>query len=354
MRRIISLKRVIFVSALVFLIGSIGIYQRYSNSLTAKVFFDLPVGNPVQEPASFLAEQKIISGYSDGTFRPGNYVNRAELTKIVVILAKKRGPIKTCKSLNDLKFYDVNPNEWYAPYVCAAKVNGLVKGYPDGTFKPGNTVSFVEAVAMLVRVLGFEVEQKNPWYRPYVEELAKRNAIPTNIQSFNSSLTRGDLAEVLYRLLTQETTKPSLTYKELSGEKMRPAAPSSLSAEFLPLINSVRAKYGLQALRENPVLTIAAQLHSNEMNSLKRLSHYSADGSSAQQRMLRAGYPGCNCAYSFAENVTEAKNAQHAMDMWMASQGHKVNVLSPSYNEIGIGKSGIYWTNTFGRIKYQY
>lgn len=47
--------------------------------------------------------------------------------------------------------------EWFAPYVCYAKSAGWVSGYPDGTFQPNKTVSKVEAIKMLVNSQGYQL-----------------------------------------------------------------------------------------------------------------------------------------------------------------------------------------------------
>ena len=53
-------------------------------------------------------------------------------------------------------FTDVKPSTWYAGYLAVAEKQGLVKGYPDKSFKPDSAISRVEATAVIVRALGLE------------------------------------------------------------------------------------------------------------------------------------------------------------------------------------------------------
>ncbi|KKT76143.1 MAG: S-layer domain protein [Candidatus Peregrinibacteria bacterium GW2011_GWA2_44_7] len=97
----------------------------------------------------YLVEIGTLKGYDDGTFRPEGTVNRAELMKIMVAgqgLDPDAGLYNNC-------FPDIK-DDWYAKYVCFGKTMGWVGGYPDGSFKPENTVSKVEAAKILINSLG--------------------------------------------------------------------------------------------------------------------------------------------------------------------------------------------------------
>src|SRR3989338_8827261 len=86
----------------------------------------------------YLVSIGTLQGYEDGTFKPDNTVNRAEIMKILV---KGQGIDPDPATFNHC-FPDVN-DEWFAVSVCYAKAQGWVSGYPDGNFKPANTVNKV-------------------------------------------------------------------------------------------------------------------------------------------------------------------------------------------------------------------
>jgi hypothetical protein len=59
-----------------------------------------------------------------------------------------------------------------------------------------------------------------PWYRDFVQALDDQNAIPLSITSLDQNITRGEMAEIMYRLKANVTTKSSRTYAELEPEMM--------------------------------------------------------------------------------------------------------------------------------------
>jgi hypothetical protein len=158
---------------------------------------------------TYVADHHIVSGYPDGTYRPDSPINRAEFTKIVVNATTQdsstiRG--STC-------FPDVQ-KEWFAPFVCTAKANNTINGYPDGTFKPAENVNFVEAAKIVVNAFGLETgEETDTWYENDVNALEAVNAIPLSITSLDQKITRGEMAEIIYRIHAKIQDLPSQSYE---------------------------------------------------------------------------------------------------------------------------------------------
>lgn len=100
-----------------------------------------------------LSELGIMSGDPDGNLRLDDYVSRAEFTKIAVASSAYKNSVATNLAISP--FPDVTYKHWAAPYVRVGVTNGVVSGYPDGTFKPEDTVLYEEAITMLLRVLGY-------------------------------------------------------------------------------------------------------------------------------------------------------------------------------------------------------
>lgn len=126
--------------------------------------------------------------------------------------------------------------------------------------------------------------------------------------------------------------------------------------QVLSLTNGIRRNAGLAPLRLNAKLATTAKAHSRDMGRNDFFSHTGSDGSSPFDRMQSAGY-----RYSWAsENVAAGyNNPQSVMNAWMASAGHRANILDPQLKEIGIGYYYLakdtgstnfnhYWTQTFG------
>lgn len=91
--------------------------------------------------------QPYINGYTDGTFRPNNPITRAEASKILTIAGGK------VAGANNAGYYnDILTSAWYAPYVSTMSTAGWLKGYPDGTFRPDNTITIAEFTAIVCRI----------------------------------------------------------------------------------------------------------------------------------------------------------------------------------------------------------
>ncbi len=314
--------------------------------MRASLFSDSPAGDPVTTAAEFLAGQNILSGYPDGTFRAGNPVNRAELTKIIVGLARRQGAVQECAlALHGALFTDVTPTDWFAPFVCSAKEHGIIQGYADGSFRPANTVTFAEAAKMIAGALEYELDAGDPWYKPAVELLSARHAIPVSIQSFDAELRRGELAQILHRLLAGITGQPSQTWDDLVAQHAAATMPAGL---LLHRINGERSHAGLSALHLDAQLQQTAQAHAEDMQARHYYSHVSPEGADVSARVRASGYLSCNCPFQIGENIVAAMSPEEAIAIWMGSPAHLANLLSDTFQDIGIGHAGSYWVATFG------
>ncbi len=124
-------------------------------SVQAVSFSD--VRSPIlSEAVNYLNEKGIIKGYPDGTFKPDQTINRAEALKIIFeSLGESDVTLSsTTESSSSIRvFPDVDPTQWFAKYVKAAKQKSLIKGYPDGSYKPTQFVNRAEfiKIAMLAQ-----------------------------------------------------------------------------------------------------------------------------------------------------------------------------------------------------------
>ncbi|CAG5079508.1 Spore coat assembly protein SafA with CBM 50 [Thermobacillus xylanilyticus] len=133
-----------------------------------------------------------------------------------------------------------------------------------------------------------------------------------------------------------------VTVPLLSGVK-------SIEAQVVELVNQQRAKNGLKPLKLNWELSRVARYKSEDMRDRRYFSHNSPTYGSPFDMMKAFGI-----RYSAAaENIAAGqKTAQAVMNSWMNSPGHRSNILSASYTEIGVGYAsggsyGHYWTQMF-------
>lgn len=174
------------------------------------VFNDVSTYNDYYDSIKYVKDHGIVAGYPDGSFKPSEEINRAEFTKIILGTIPVGAETSGCKPKKALK--DAELNAWYSNYVCAAVNNNIIDGYPDGTFKPSASITFTEAAKIIVEALKIDYSPGDTWYEGYVKALRDRHAIPINVYELDYSLTRGDMAEIIYRILANVTNKP---YQEL-------------------------------------------------------------------------------------------------------------------------------------------
>lgn len=96
-----------------------------------------------------------ISGYEDGTFRPGRNVTRAEFLRMLISAVGRDFDPEV--DYNTCSFSDVSLNRWYAPYICYAEQKGYVHGYSDHTFRPDQPITRAEASIMACAVLKLDL-----------------------------------------------------------------------------------------------------------------------------------------------------------------------------------------------------
>jgi uncharacterized protein YkwD len=124
-------------------------------------------------------------------------------------------------------------------------------------------------------------------------------------------------------------------------------------ALILQLVNSVRKKgcqcggewYGpAPALTWNNRLETAALAHSRDMFQNHYFSHTAPDGSSAGQRIQDAGYEW----RTYGENIAAGYTSeQETVQGWLQSPGHCKNIMNKDFREMGVGRAGNYWTQSF-------
>lgn len=151
---------------------------------------------------------KYISGYEDGTVRPNNAITRAEIATIFFRLLKD--PEKNSSS-ND-RFADVLENVWYAQSVNYLAKLGLLKGYTDGTFKPNQNITRAEFAAIASRFDNLETDITNPftdvminhWAYEYILSAYSKGWVkgyPNSVFKPQNSITRAEVVAIVNRML---------------------------------------------------------------------------------------------------------------------------------------------------------
>ena len=101
-----------------------------------------------------LVKKNVISGYTDGTFRPDALVTRAEFIKMLIGAFDIQGS-------SDRTFGDVSENDWYYDYIQKAVGAGIINGSSDGNVYPSNDISREDAAVMMYRHIKAEIKFPN-------------------------------------------------------------------------------------------------------------------------------------------------------------------------------------------------
>ena len=159
------------------------------------------------QAAGELYRRAILGGYPDGEFKGYRFVNRAEAAKF--LLLARYGEIE--EITGDGGFSDVLVGEWYARFVVSAANWGIINGYPDGTFKPADTVNIAEFLKMLT--LTFSLEENLAynykdvsgldWFARYAGIAQKYDLFPGSGLYLRPGveLTRDEVAVAIYQFL---------------------------------------------------------------------------------------------------------------------------------------------------------
>ncbi|KYH32911.1 S-layer homology domain-containing protein [Neomoorella mulderi] len=159
-----------------------------------------------------LAGAGIVAGVDSSHFEPGRPVTRA---KFASLLVKALG--LEVKEGTKNPFKDVKGDAWYAGAVTAAAGNGLVKGYEDGTFRPENVITREELVAMLVRAMNLPASEEklafkdndkvSAWARKSVAVAAAHGLVKGFEDGTfrpGDTASRAECAVMIYRMLVAE------------------------------------------------------------------------------------------------------------------------------------------------------
>ncbi len=96
----------------------------------------------------YMSDKNIVYGYPDGEFKPGNNLTRAEFAALIKRFAKLE------KTDKENPFPDLDESHWAYDDILALNASGLMQGYEDGTYRPGNNITRAEVMTVINKILG--------------------------------------------------------------------------------------------------------------------------------------------------------------------------------------------------------
>jgi hypothetical protein len=153
-------------------------------AFAAGAFSDVDSTNPASDAIQYFHDRGVLQGFDDGTFRPDNHLNRAEVAKIITLLSGSGRVLSECRRPGR-DFPDVDIQAWYAPYACSAKALGLMRGGSDGKFHPADRLTLAELSQTAVRLMNLVItdalHEGDAWYVPAMQAVAEKQAVPPTL-----------------------------------------------------------------------------------------------------------------------------------------------------------------------------
>lgn len=190
-------------------------------------FVDFPAWSETAIEA--VKEADVMTGYADGTFRPEGVINRAEA--LTILFRTKGMEIGDTEYVRN--FSDVSRDAWFSDAVNTAVSEGWIKGYEDGTFRPGNPINNAEWATLLQRAFNLEVDSTSLpsfsdvpariWFGDAVSSMYANGLIRTDRASFfhpEAGLTRSSAAWTIAVILRMPRLLGTSQENDFTGAKI--------------------------------------------------------------------------------------------------------------------------------------
>ena len=180
---------------------------------------DKSISDDYAEAVAVLNGMGVFKGYEDGSFQPKGNITRAEVSAIVYrVYTQDVKDAKASMYATYNKFSDMAGAGWAQGYIGYCANAELVKGYPDGTFKPSGKVTGYEVLAMILRAVGYDKngEFSGADWALHVAQTAQQAGVLKNVKGIdlNAPATRELVAELLFRAIAEAST---VTYTPAFG-----------------------------------------------------------------------------------------------------------------------------------------
>lgn len=154
-------------------------------------------------PVKFLIDNKVLTGYPDGTFKPGEPIIRAEVAVAITKMTNRTNNLVEMEKLN--LFSDLSGYSWAKGYINTLANEDIIKGITNTTYEPAKNISYAELITMLVRSKGgaaSEIENMGNWPNNYIQYAQMYNLLgDVVVTDWSADATRGDVAKLMYRMM---------------------------------------------------------------------------------------------------------------------------------------------------------
>ena len=217
---------------------------------------DKSISDDYAESVAVLNGMGVFKGYEDGSFKPEGNITRAEVATIIyrIYTADVAKNDKSGLYATYNKFSDMAGAGWAQGYIGYCANASLVKGYPDGTFKPSGKVTGYEVLAMILRAVGYDKnnEFSGADWALHVAQTAQQLGVLDNVAK-TTDLNAPASRELVAELLFQGIQKAQVTYTPAFGyvtDKVISTKTNSLGEKNFKLASAAAAdKWGRPATK---------------------------------------------------------------------------------------------------------
>ncbi|MGN0711809.1 MAG: S-layer homology domain-containing protein [Anaerovoracaceae bacterium] len=159
-------------------------------------------GNIYEEAIKTLVENGVVTGDTDGSFHPESNLTRAQACIMIVKAIDPQADLVNGTATQDVQsvadFSDMTGYAWVKNYVNYAVQQGIVKGYPDGTFKPGANVTTNEMLTMVLRASGYTDDKiEGVWPEAHIEKANQIGLMDKMEEDYPATATKGMAAQMV-------------------------------------------------------------------------------------------------------------------------------------------------------------
>ncbi|WP_052455789.1 S-layer homology domain-containing protein [Bhargavaea cecembensis] len=308
-----------------------------------------------------------LEGYPNGRFYPNNLLTRAQGAKVLDQLTHAQAAPGSFKP----KFKDVTPNHWAYPFVRDLTYDGVFLN--TDRFRPQENLSRAQMAKIIVEAFDIVVDDNDlahfvdtpagefHGYITTIGELGITTGRPGARFDPNGPVTRAQFATFASRALAFDEKRRSgqivydkedKLYVDLTGEPLALSNPAEqVGKESITLVNKERQNRHLPALKEDTNLDAMAQLKAEEMAEKGYFSHDSPTYGHVNEMAAMFGYSFTRIGENIAWNQ---RSPEEVTADWMASPGHRKNILDPRYTNVGAGfatnsQGETYWVHIFAK-----
>lgn len=309
----------------------------------------------------YVIDKKLVEGYEDGTYGLDKNIKRSEITRLLVLANGNEALAKQLQG--SMKIYsDVDAKHWANGVISVgttvpSDANGIamLAGYPDGSFKPENDVTYAELAKMLVvlakKDLTADMVKNAKWATSWMTWAAQLGILDdVNVVDSNKAANRADAFTMIYNALY--TMKE---FKRVPANETRGII-SNLTKDVLTLNQDSKMEYkvtgntvfvtGKDAVRQQIVPLDKLDLKATDyyLGSLVRVL---VNEKNEVTHIIELGNP---AELAKPEYATEGKVV--ANNVWKGVADYTIETVNPRVNNAAAAQKEIKAGQTYATVKF--